>query len=103
MEIPTLPPGVLSKVDNKGDGDMHYLTRGRGPGSAWGFRIKTPPSLVGAADPDTGKPFPREIKRGLGTRRLAEERRKREILLGRIWELEGARKGRRDPRKRLRS
>ena len=65
-----LPPKLLSKVDNKDDGEMRHLKFSRGPGSGITFRIKTPSAPIGMTCPWTQKPFGAEITRGTGTRRL---------------------------------
>lgn len=63
---------------------MQYLKQQRGPGSSGIFRMLTPPILHGKPNPWDGKPFLREIKRGLGTRHLVEARKRRDIILGDI-------------------
>ncbi|SDX99842.1 Site-specific recombinase XerD [Albimonas donghaensis] len=75
-----------------GDGDMSYLLQPRGKG--WVFRMETPKSLVGTPNPWTGRPFGREIKKGLGTRLKREAMRQRDLVLGQVRELEAsARRG----------
>lgn len=81
---------MLSALDNKDGEDMRHLKFSRGPGSALVFRMKTPPALVGTANPKTGKPFGSEIKLGTGTRHLPEARRRRDVYLGEIRKLEAA-------------
>ncbi|WP_420325312.1 tyrosine-type recombinase/integrase [Mameliella sp.] len=66
---------------------MDYLIQPRGPGTGWVFRMITPKELVGLPNPWTGKPFGKEIKRGLGTRHPVEARKQRDIVLGRVREL----------------
>ncbi|WP_157932997.1 hypothetical protein [Roseovarius salinarum] len=66
---------------------MHYLIQPRGPGTGWVFRMVTPPELVGMENPWTGKPFGREIRRGLKTRHLPEARKRRDVALGEIRKL----------------
>jgi len=63
---------------------MQYLVQPRGPGKSWVFRMVTPPDLVGRPNPWDGKPLGKEIKRGLGTRRLPEARKARDVFLGDI-------------------
>lgn len=64
--------------------DMQYLIQPRGPAAGWVFRMITPPILLGKPNPWDGKPFQREIKRGLGTRDRREARKRRDIILGDI-------------------
>lgn len=82
--------GVLSRMDHKKDAkeDMRYLKQPRGPGNSWVFRMMTPPELVGVPNPWDGKPLPKEIKKGLGTRHLPEARKRRDIALGQIRNLQ---------------
>ncbi|PIL19453.1 hypothetical protein P775_15040 [Puniceibacterium antarcticum] len=47
----------------------------------------TPLELIGSVNPWTGKPFGKEIKKGLQTRYLQEARRSRDIALGEIRKL----------------
>ncbi|WP_170833491.1 tyrosine-type recombinase/integrase [Litoreibacter albidus] len=70
--------------------DMHYLVQPRGSGRSWVFRMVTPPNLVGVPNPWDGKPLAKEIKRGLGTRRLPEARKLRDIALGDIRKLQNS-------------
>ncbi len=81
---------LLSKLDHKKDTreDMRYLKQPRGPGKSWVFRMVTPPDLVGVPNPWDGKPLPKEIKKGLGTRHLPEARKRRDIALGDIRRLQ---------------
>lgn len=83
--------GVLSRMDNNKDAkeDMRYLKQPRGPGKSWVFRMMTPSDLVGVPNPWDGKPLPKEIKKGLGTRHLPEARKRRDIALGDIRRLQG--------------
>lgn len=82
--------GVLSITDHKKDAreDMRYLKQPRGPGTGWVFRMMTPSDLVGIPNPWDGKPLPKEIKKGLGTRHLPEARKRRDIALGDIRRLQ---------------
>jgi integrase len=66
--------------------DMTYLSKPRSKGYA--FRMVTPEVLVGSDNPLTGRPFGKEIKLGLGTRRHAEALRLRDIYLGQVRQLE---------------
>jgi integrase len=77
-------------MDHKKDAreDMRYLKQPRGPGKSWVFRMMTPPDLVGVPNPWDGKPLPKEIKKGLGTRHLPEARKRRDIALGDIRRLQ---------------
>jgi integrase len=68
------------------DSDMRYLTQPRGTGFV--FRMVTPPELIGVLCPWTDKPFRKEIKHGLRTRHRAEARQKRDLVLGKIRELQ---------------
>ena len=80
---------VVQTDDKKPEGeDMRYLVQPRGPGKSWAFRMVTPPDLVGVPNPWDRKPFGKEIKKGLGTRRLPEARKLRDIALGDIRRLE---------------
>lgn len=63
-----------------------HLYRPRGKG--WCFRHRTPECLVGQTNPQTGKPFGKEIRLGLQTRDLREARRKRDIILGELRKLQ---------------
>lgn len=85
-----LSKSVLSRVDHKKDvrEDMRYLKQPRGPGKSWVFRMMTPSDLVGVPSPWDGKPLPKEIKKGLGTRHLPEARKLRDIALGDIRRLQ---------------
>jgi len=49
--------------------------------------MMTPLELVGCPNPWNGKPLGKEIKKGLGTRRLVEARKLRDIALGQIRQL----------------
>lgn len=82
--------GKLSDPDNKKaeEKDMRYLKQPRGPGKSWVFKMDTPPELVGLPNPWDGKPFRKAITRGLGTRRLTEARKLRDIVLGDICRLQ---------------
>jgi integrase len=66
--------------------DMTYLSKPRNKGYA--FRMVTPEALVGSDNPLTGRPFGKEIKLGLGTRRHTEALRIRDIYLGQVRQLE---------------
>lgn len=81
---------LLSKMDHKKDAkeDIRHLKQPRGPGKSWVFRMMTPPDLVGVPNPWDGKPLPKEIKKGLGTRHLPEARKRRDIALGDIRRLQ---------------
>lgn len=63
---------------------MHYLVQPRGAGTGWVFRMITPPSLIGRPNPWTGKPFGKEIKKGLQSRQLVEARKRRDVALGEV-------------------
>jgi len=82
--------GLLSNMDHKRAerDDMRYLVQPRGPGKSWVFRMATPLDLVGVPNPWDGRPFGREIKKGLGTRQLPEARKRRDIALGDIRRLQ---------------
>lgn len=67
--------------------DMNYLRQPRGPGTGWVFRMVTPLELIGKINPWTGKPFGKEIKKGLDTRYLTEARKRRDVTLGVIRQL----------------
>ncbi|NVK62360.1 MAG: hypothetical protein HWE37_20075 [Rhodobacteraceae bacterium] len=67
--------------------DMNYLRQPRGPGTGWVFRMVTPFELIGKINPWTGKPFGKEIKKGLDTRYLTEARKRRDVALGVIRQL----------------
>ncbi|NOX74073.1 MAG: hypothetical protein GXP03_10795, partial [Alphaproteobacteria bacterium] len=72
--------------------DMTYLSKPRGKGYA--FRVVTPEALLGSDNPLTGRPFGKEIKLGLGTRRHADALRLRDVYLGQVRQLEAeARRG----------
>jgi hypothetical protein len=62
--------------------DMRYLSQPRGPATGWVFRMVTPPDLIGVPNPWDGRPFGKEIRRGLKTRHLPTARKNRDILLG---------------------
>lgn len=84
----TLSSEPLSMMDHKSKAeDMHYLIQARGPGTGWVFRMVTPIELVGKANPWTGKPFGKEIRRGLKTRSLPEVRGHRDVALGEVRKL----------------
>ncbi len=73
----------LSIMDHKKKtDDMQYLIQPRSKG--WVFRMVTPVELIGKPNPWTGRPFGKEIKKGLGTRNLAEARKRRDILRGQV-------------------
>lgn len=82
--------GMLSRSDNKKDAkpDMRYLRQPRGAGTSWVFKMPTPPDLVGVPNPWEGKPFKKEIARGLGTRHLPTARKRRDVLLGDVRRLQ---------------
>lgn len=63
---------------------MEHLKQPRGPGTAYQFRMRTPPELRGRADPETGRPFGGEIVRGLGTDHLPTAKKLRDETLGRV-------------------
>ncbi|WPZ20468.1 tyrosine-type recombinase/integrase [Sulfitobacter faviae] len=78
----------LSTMDHKSKAeDMQYLIQPRGSGKSFVFRMVTPTELIGTPNPWTGKPFGKEIRRGLGTRRLSEARHLRDIYLGEVRKL----------------
>src|SRR6056297_2044752 len=85
-----MPGGLLSRMDHRKaeKDDMRYLVQPRGPGKSWVFRMVTPLELVGVPNPWDGKPFGKEIKKGLGTRHLPEARKRRDIALGDIRRLQ---------------
>lgn len=56
----------------------------RGPGTAWQFRMRTPPELIGVVDPRSGRAFGATIKRGLGTAHTPTAERLRDEVLGDI-------------------
>lgn len=64
--------------------DMKHLIQPRGPATGWVFRMITPLELVGKPNPWTGKMLGKEIKKGLGTRRLVEARKLRDVALGEV-------------------
>ena len=68
--------------------DMRYLIQPRGPATGWVFRMVTPPDLIGVPNPWDGRPFGKEIRRGLKTRHLPTARKNRDLLLGDIRRLE---------------
>ena len=75
-------------MDHKSNAeDMNYLRQPRGPGTGWVFRMVTPLELIGKINPWTGKPFGKEIKKGLDTRYLTDARKRRDIALGIIRQL----------------
>lgn len=82
------PPNVVSDVDTEGvPEDMLYIrppTKRKG----YSFRMKTPPLLIGTTDPKSGRPFGKEIVRGLGTRHLPTARKARDRILGEVRVLE---------------
>ena len=59
---------LLSRSDNDKGAKlaMRYLRQPLGPGTSWVFKMPTPPDLVGVPNPWAGKPFKKEIARGLG-------------------------------------
>jgi hypothetical protein len=67
--------------------DMRHLIQPRGPNTGWVFRIVTPPDLIGKSNPWTGKPFGKEIRKGLKTRHLPTARKQRDICLGEVRKL----------------
>ena len=78
----------LSIMDPKREPeDMKYLIQPHGPARGWVFRMMTPLELVGKPNPWNGKSFGKEIKKGLGTRRLVDARKLRDIALGQIRQL----------------
>jgi len=70
----------------KGDADMRFLVKPRGKG--YSLRMATPEALIGTMNPWTGKPFCKEIKLGLRTRRHAEALRTRDVRIGQVRQLE---------------
>lgn len=82
-----------TKMDHiaEGEQEMHYLIQPRDKGFT--FRMVTPVELHGTTNPWTGKPFGKEIKVGLRTRRLPEAKQKRDVLLGKVRELQHAARG----------
>jgi len=65
--------------------ETRFLFQPRGQGTAYLFRMKTPPILIGKSSPRTGRPYSAEIRESLqGTRDLATARRLRDLLLGDI-------------------
>ncbi len=65
------------------------LEQPRGPGTAWRFRMSTPKVLKGTTDPETGKPFGRNIIRSLGgVKHKATARKLRDVELSKVRELE---------------
>lgn len=79
---------LLSIMDHKGKAeDLHYLTQPRGPGTGCVFRMVTPLELIGKVHPWTGKPFGKEIKKGLKTRHPTEAKKRRDIALGKVRSL----------------
>ncbi|WP_170506309.1 tyrosine-type recombinase/integrase [Ruegeria arenilitoris] len=65
------------------------LEQPRGPGTAWRFRMSTPKALKGTTDPETGKPFGRNIIRSLGgVKHKATARKLRDVELSKVRELE---------------
>ncbi len=78
----------LSKMDHtKKAEDMRHLIQPRGPGTGWVFRMITSPDLIGKLNPWTGKPFGKEIRRGLNIRHLPTARKQRDICLGEVRRL----------------
>ncbi|NOX40011.1 MAG: hypothetical protein GXP05_05720 [Alphaproteobacteria bacterium] len=75
-------PGQWHKLPEVGLPDMTYLSKPRSKGYA--FRMVTPEALVGSDNPLTGRPFGKEIKLGLGTRRHADALRLRDVYLGQV-------------------
>ena len=69
-----------------GDEDMNYLRQKQGGG--WMFRMATPLALIGKPNPWDGKPFGKEIVRGLGTKRIGEAKLKRDVLLADVRKLQ---------------
>jgi hypothetical protein len=61
-------------MDDKNMLDTLYLFQPRGPGTAYLFRMATPPILVGRINPRTGKPYGREIRESLGGTRTRSQR-----------------------------
>lgn len=80
---------LLSGMDHATDGknDMRHLIQPRGAGKSRVFRMLTPPDLVGLPKPWNGKPFRKEIRKGLGTNHLRTARRLRDIAPGDIRRL----------------
>lgn len=76
----------MTNVSGETRPDMQYLTKPRGKG--YSLRMTTPEALIGSINPWTGKPFGKEIKLGLNTRRHTEAIRLRDIRLGQIRQLE---------------
>lgn len=66
--------------------DMQYLRQKNSRG--WFFRMATPSSLIGKPNPWDGRPFGKEIVKGLGTRRIGEAKKLRDVLLSDVRRLE---------------
>ena len=64
-------------LSSSGSTDMLHLTKPRGKG--YSLRMLTPPFLVGTTNPETVKPFGKEIKLGLCRRTHAEALRNRDV------------------------
>lgn len=84
--------GLLSRMDyaKPETADMRYLKQPRGPGRSWVFSMVTPPDLVGVPNPWDGRPFGKEIRKGLKTRMLPDARKLRDIALGDVRRLQDA-------------
>lgn len=82
------PPAPVSKVDTKGATKEMLYIRKTEDRKGYVFRMKTPPALIGTIDPKTGKPFGKEIVRGLGTRHFPTAKKKRDRILGSVRDLE---------------
>lgn len=67
--------------------DTTFLFQPRGPGTAYLFRMATPPVLIGRINPRTERPYGREIRERLakgGIRNLKDALKQRDLLLGQI-------------------
>jgi hypothetical protein len=68
---------------------MSYIEQPRGQGTAYRFRMKTPATLVGREDPQTGKPFGTWIIRSLGgERHLPTAKKLRDMRLAEVRTIE---------------
>ncbi|NVO22637.1 tyrosine-type recombinase/integrase [Donghicola mangrovi] len=65
---------------------MQYLRQKNGKG--WFFRMTTPTALIGQANPWDGRELGKEIIKGLGTRRIGEAKKLRDIYLADIRRME---------------
>lgn len=68
---------------------MRYIEQPRGQGTAYRFRMKTPATLIGREDPQTGKPFGTWIIRSLGgERHLPTAKKLRDMRLAEVRTIE---------------